>query len=724
MGTLRIALLGPPEVEHGGYPLTFSERKALALLTYLAAEAGMHERQWLARLLWSESDMAHGRTALRITLHHLRHILEEDTSHEHEVPLLITRHALGLNPTSDVDLDLHALETAWSLVSALSAPDAVQGEVRRTLIAQLQHAADMYRGGFLQDFSLRDTLDFDNWVCMQQGYWYQRIEQVFDWLSQLLGAQGELERASAIVERWRSFDPLNEDLSLRLMQFQFATGNRVAALKTYQTYQDILMRELSAKPSPKLVALADMLRNLSPPPDKYSHAQLPRSHALPIRSFLSVPFVGRGAEMSRLMTLYELSVGRRPQVVLLDGEVGIGKSRLAATFLDWARTQGARVLAGKAIKSYQRLAYQPLLDPLRVWLEQELDLHQLLSTTWLVELSRLLPELRERYPDLPPPTFNEPFDSSRIFESLARLSQAVAVQAPLLIFADDIQWTDTTTLDLFQYLAHYWTEHSTSAMLLLSRSTETWEMEQEMSEWLASMRKTTSLTRLELGPLSEKDTLAIARSLSKADGAQPLFQAEHARFQSSSRYAQISGKSLCTERFAAWLFAETQGQPFYLHSLLQMLLESGGLVPRLISNGSWVFEPQCSILATTAPGSMLPPDVREMIQRRLARLSPSAHNLLKAGAALDHNFTFEQLCQVAQFTPQDGLAALDEALHGLLLHESIHHREGRRLVSYHFAHNKIREVVYTTSGDAHRRIFHLTEREGTSALCPYYVNAL
>jgi len=108
---------------------------------------------------------------------------------------------------------------------------------------------------------------------------------------------------------------------------------------------------------------------------------------------------------------------------------------------------------------------------------------------------------------------------------------------------------------------------------------------------------------------------------------------------------------------------------------------------------------------------MLPSDVREMIQRRPARLSSPARDLLAAGAVLGHDFTFEELCQVAKLSPQDGLVALDEALQGLLLRESSHRREGRRGVSYHFADDKIREVVYAAAGDARRRVFH------SQALC-------
>src|SRR6266849_3265521 len=576
MSILQIALLGSPEVHHLNRRLTFCERKVLALLAYLAAEGGMHERQKLTRLLWPESDMAHGRTALRITLLHLRHLLEEDATPERESHLLITHDTLGLDLTSDVELDLHALETAWKLVRVLPAPEAVQGEVRRTLIARLQHAAALYRGGFLQDFTLRDTIDFDNWVCMQQGYWYQRIEQVFDWLSRLQSAEGALEQAIETVERWRCFDPLNEDISLRLMQLQFATGNRIGALKTYETCVEVLMTELSAKPSPKLVALAEVLRNASPPRGAHSGAGRRTSTERPL---LDVPFVGRGAEFSRLMTLYEQASNGQAQVVLLEGEAGIGKTRLAASFLDWVRTQGADVLEGRTFQTSQCLSYQPLLKALRARLEQEHDLRELLSDPWLAELSGLLPDLRERYPDLPPPTIDGAFASSRLFEALARLSHALASQAPLLMFADDMQWTDGATLDVFQYLARYWTEHKTTALLLLSKRTETREMEPEMSEWLASLSSTISLTRLELGPLSAQDTRQIVRELTDTDGAQPALPGEHARFQPSAQPVQIPGSSLSPERFGAWLFAETKGQPFYLKALLQTLLERGILVP-------------------------------------------------------------------------------------------------------------------------------------------------
>jgi hypothetical protein len=134
--------------------------------------------------------------------------------------------------------------------------------------------------------------------------------------------------------------------------------------------------------------------------------------------------------------------------------------------------------------------------------------------------------------------------------------------------------------------------------------------EPEMSEWLASLRNIISLTRLELGPLSAQDTLQIAHELADTGGVQSSLPVEHACFQPSPRHIQAPGSSSSHAPKRSWLFAETNGQPFYLFALLQELLERGILVPRLIEGSSWVFEPQPSILEATPPDSLLPSDVR------------------------------------------------------------------------------------------------------------------
>jgi DNA-binding SARP family transcriptional activator len=706
----------------------FPDRKVLALLAYCASEGGVHERQRLSRLLWPESDAAHGRTALRITLLHLRRILGEDAVSEGEAHLHITHNALGLDMGSGIDLDLNTLQAAWNLAHIQATYESVGGEIRRTLIARLQTAAALYRNGFLEDFTLRDTLDFDTWVSTQRWYWYQRIEQVFDWLARLQSAEGMLEQAIGTVERWLSFDPLNEDISLRLMQLQFAAGNRVAALKTYENYQDILWTELSAKPSSQMIDQAEFIRKAI-----VSRGKVIREpsgvHSSSVQALLAIPFVGRATQLNRLMSLYEKAAGGQVQVVVIEGEAGIGKSRLAATFIDWARAQGTGVIEGKACKSYQRLAYQPLLDPLRLRLKEERDLRQLLSDPWLVELSRLLPELRERYPDLPSPSVDEAFDSARFFEALARLGEVYAARAPLLIFIDDLQWTDQSTLDLFQYLGRQWAERSVPIMLLLSRRVETRSRDPWLIEWLAYLRRVVHMTLLELGPLSVNDILLITRSVSGEDGESQVEHAEHPASGSSSPATRSRVADTGIEHFGRWLFAETKGQPFFVRATLEALLVRGQLTARLIEGKGWVFEPQSSIIDVSSPGTLLPSDIREMIQLRLARLSPAARELLAAGAVLEHDFTFEELCQVAHLTAQDGLFALDEAIENLLLQESHYGGGPAQAVPYMFAHDKIREVAYSEAGVARRRIFHgralqsLEQKGASSAILAYHALA-
>ena len=89
-----------------------------------------------------------------------------------------------------------------------------------------------------------------------------------------------------------------------------------------------------------------------------------------------------------------------------------------------------------------RLPYQPLVEVLRDRLERENAPEDLLSDVWLAELSRLLPELRERYPDLPEATFDETTARSRLFEAISRLGQALAEPVPLVLFVDDVQWAE------------------------------------------------------------------------------------------------------------------------------------------------------------------------------------------------------------------------------------------------------------------------------------------
>ncbi len=685
MGDLYLTLLGPPEVRHADQLLLFSTRKELALLIYLAVEGRLHARKTLSEQFWPEGDARHGRAALRITLLHLRHLLFEGEGVDAVPHLLIQRDTLGLDLTSALELDLHILHEAWTSARAsthtsLTMPE----EAHRSLLAQLKRAISLPRGEFLEGFSLRDAPAFDDWVRFQREYWHLRTSEVFDRLSQLQFEAGELEAALETVSRWLVLAPLHEDAYRRLMRLHFAAGDRAAALHAYDTCRALLATGMQTEPTPETVALASRMRAVAPPRRKEAPT---RAAALSPAMLLDGPLLGRTAELSTLIKLYHVAQRGQTQVVLLEGEVGIGKTRLATEFLAWAETEGADVLQGHAFETGGQLPYRPVIEALRPRIERENAPDDLLSDTWLAELSRLLPELCDRYPDLPAPTGEKSVARTRLFEAVARLGQALAARTPLVLFIDDVQWADATSLDVLHYLARRWAESETPALLLLTLRVGEREMLAGLAEWRTGMERALPLTRLPLGPLTSEDILRLLQTLGGAGG------------KDGRRAADL-------ERFGQWLFAETEGQPFYLMETLKFLIERGVLASHPNEDGGWTIDFTAAMEHETVVRGFFPPSVSEVIVARLDRLTPNTFALLVAGAVLDQGITFAHLCQVADLTEQDGLPALDEALHSHLLQES--EREGGRVADgrYVFAHTKIRAVVYAEAGEARRSIFH------------------
>jgi predicted ATPase len=396
---------------------------------------------------------------------------------------------------------------------------------------------------------------------------------------------------------------------------------------------------------------------------------------------LKTPLLGRTAELSTLIKVYHTARRGQTQVVLLEGELGIGKTRLATEFLAWAETEGADVLEGQAFETGGHLPYQPVIEALRPRIERENAPDDLFSDLWLAELARLLPELRDRYPDLPAPAGEKSVARNRLFEAVARLGQALAARAPLVWFIDDVQWADAASLDVLQYLARRFARSETPALLLL-----TLRMEERatLAGWRADMERAAPLLHVPLGPLTAEDVLRLLEALGGTDGR-----------QAPNR-----------ERFGQWLFAETEGQPFYLIETLKVLLERGILASHPNAEGGGSIDLTAALEHEEGVRGFFPPSVREVIVARLDRLTPTAFALLVAGAVLGHASPFERLCRVSDLAEQEGLLALDELLHSHLLQAA--EREGERLSEggYVFAHAKIRGIVYSEAGEARRSIFH------------------
>jgi predicted ATPase len=557
-------------------------------------------------------------------------------------------------------------------------------EAHRILLARLQRAISLPRGEFLEGFSLRDAPAFDDWLRFQREYWHLRMNEVFDCLSQMQFEAGELEAAIATVDRWLVLSPLYEDAYRRLMRLHFAIGDRAAALHAYDTCRAKLATGMQTEPDPETVALVNHMRAVAPPRRKAAPTP---AHALSLAMFLEGPLLGRTTELSTLIKIYHAIQYGQTQVVLLEGEGGIGKTRLATEFLAQAEVEGADVLRGQAFETGGHLPYQPVIEALRPRIERENAPDDLLSDLWLAELSRLLPELCDRYPDLPDPAGDKSVARNRLFEAVARLGQALAARAPLVLFIDDVQWADAASLDVLHYLARRFAESKTPALLLLTLRVGESAMPPELARWRTDIERAVPLTHLQPCPLTAEDILHLLQAF-------------------GGKGSKDGGRSADLERFGQWLFTETEGQPFYLMETLKVLLERGALASRPNEEGGWTIDFTAAMEHEMVVHGFFPPSVREVICARLDRLSPNAFALLVAGAVLGQGITFKHLCQVADLAEYDGLSALDEALHSHLLHESEQTNGRMTDRRYVFTHAKIRAVVYAEASEARRSIFH------------------
>jgi DNA-binding SARP family transcriptional activator len=698
---LRILTLGVPEIRLGGNLVTFPTRKTLALLIYLALESGLQPREHLATLLWPESNTERSYASLRNTLGHLQTALQQRSGEGQTSYLYVTHTALGLNPEANIDLDLKIVERAYALARADRASRVLlEGSAS---LPTLQLAVDSHHGDFLVGFSLGDAPGFDDWAALQREVWRRRLGLVMDRLSEIQFASGEFADAAETASHWISLDVLNEVAYRRKMRAHFAAGDRGQALGTFAACSTILATELGVEPEPDTTALAERIRTHARPTPAHIHRSAPRLPRPDTSvAFLESLFVGRTSERLILEKSYNrAATANQAQIVVLRGEAGIGKTRLAREFLTWARAQGADLLQCSAFESSSHLPFQALAEAFRLQLEGENLPADLLDDVWWSPLSELLPELHQHYPSLPlaPMARHGPeagVGQARLFEPLVQLTLAMAKRAPLVLFMDDLQWADGATLDFLLYAIRRWRDSAARILLLVSLRSEALQPVTQppqaggptgLIEWLTRIEHELAVNHLDLKPLGESETMQMVLSILVPRDAD----------------------------FARWLYAETHGQPFYLMETLKDLLERRVLHPKRRAEGQWTFAVDAD--HNLGQAVRVPSTVHAVIRSRLNRLSPNAFSFLASAAILEQHITFDRLIAISNVTEDLALPALDELISGRLLLEAVHPGLDS---AYAFANDMLRDVVYTEAGDARRRLFHrraleILEAEGESA---------
>ncbi|HRW50167.1 MAG TPA: AAA family ATPase, partial [Caldilinea sp.] len=248
MAALEIALLGAPTVTQSGKPVSINRNKSMALLAYLALADGPLRRDSLATLLWPDLDQAHARANLRRELAYLRDVLSEAW-------FTADRETLALEALAEVSVDVTAFRSHVAALQAMDwAEETTPGEQS---ILRMAEAIALYRGDFLDGFSLRDAPAFDDWQYYTGEELRRKLAWVLDLSLHVQRQAGNLATAQELALRRLAIDPLDEAIHAQLIDLYLSAGNRSAALRQYNRCVSMLERELGVPPSSVLLALGE-----------------------------------------------------------------------------------------------------------------------------------------------------------------------------------------------------------------------------------------------------------------------------------------------------------------------------------------------------------------------------------------------------------------------------------------------------------------------------------
>ncbi|MFN8487601.1 MAG: BREX system ATP-binding domain-containing protein [Caldilineaceae bacterium] len=630
MTTLRIQLLGGFQLLYADQPVEGLQQARLqSLLAYLLFQRhAAQPRQHLAFLLWPDSSEAQALTNLRKQLLFLRRMLP-DPDHFLRVDAKIVQ----WNPAARFTLDVAEFEETLTRAASL---------VGEAAIAVLQSTRPLYRGELLPSC-------YDDWITPKRAELHTKFSQTLERLLLLQEDRRDYPAAIEVGQQLLRHDPLQETTYRRLMRLHARNGDRATALNVYHACVTILQRELAVEPNADTQAAYERLLQQETP-------GILRQQPL---ALAQSPFVGRQVEWEKLQEIWRGVARGHARFVLIAGEAGIGKTRLAEELLDWAAQQGIVTAHARAYAAEGRLAYAPVIE----WLRTPALKTQLmqLEMTWLTELARLLPELLTERPGLPAPgAITESWQRHRLFEALTRA--LLIRKQPLLLVLDDLQWCDQETLEWIHFLLRY----DPQAALLVVGTARPEEIgpRHPLATLRLGLRTNQQMTELRLVALSAADTTRLAE--------------------------QMVGGKLAPD-LAIHLYQDTEGNPLFIVEIVHAELNH-----KIEEQATNTDEPTPLLHFSL---NALPSKVQTVIESRLTQLSALARKLAELAATSGRAFTFDVLAHACDCPEDEMVNGLDE-----LCQRHIVREQGGN--AYDFSHDKIREVVYAQISTARRRLFH------------------
>ncbi|PYM92439.1 MAG: hypothetical protein DME04_15475 [Candidatus Rokuibacteriota bacterium] len=525
----------------------------------------------------------------------------------------------------------------------------------------LARAAELYRGDLLAGLGVDET-PFEEWLLGER----ERLRELaLEGLAKLLAQQrkdGMLEPAVQTALRLLMLDPLQEPVHRTLMRLYAQLERRGAALRQYQQCVSVMQRELGVEPQAETKALYQEILRERPRrarPDSATErgelSQVVEHGALGATA--ETELIGRTADVEQLCRTLDAAIAGAGRVVAVLGEGGIGKSRLVSELGGVAAGRGMTVLLGRSYESEQILPFGPWVDAMRAGrIAADAELLARLGPTLRPELARLLPEIGDA-----PAAGSGATDARLVFESVAQLITQLAERRPVLVVLEDLHWADETSARLLAFAGR---RLAGSRVVLIATAREEEMVDAPaLRRAIDDLQREDRVTTLALRPLSRPDTLALVRAFARLGDEAEL------------------------ERVGERAWAASEGNPFVAVETV-----------RAHADNAWVAH---------EGGLALSERVREIVGRRLERLSERGQSLAAVAAVIGREFEFTLLQRAAGLEGEEAAAGVEE-----LVRRGVLQGVGER---FDFIHDRIREVVSGRLLSPRRKLLHLRVAEALEA---------
>ncbi|GAB4503640.1 MAG: AAA family ATPase [Anaerolineales bacterium] len=634
---LKFHLFGHLIVEQDGQSLPLpASTQARDLLAYLALfHDRRHNRSALVGTFWPDLAEERARRALSQALWQIRQCF----------PNLLEASAESISIAACLPLWVDAEAFEQLARSALgSAP--LDPSAQRSL----EQALELYRADFLEG-------DYRDWALLERERLRELYWQTLERLSQMEKAAGRFAKALELAQRLSRADPLNESAHREVMRLHQLLEQPEAALRQFDLCRQTLRQELNVEPEAETLALAEEIVR------RAERRQPPQETLVP------APLVGREAERAALLRFVEGVFSKLGGLVLLEGEAGVGKTRLLQELAREAEWRGAQVLWGHAREARGLKPYAPLVEAVQAGLSplRVSQIQQVVENVWL----RVVFPLLSPHPALPAletaPPLAPAQEKARLVEAITHLLEGWAGIVPLVVILEDLHWADGDTLDLLPALARRLGPFG--ILMLGSYRGEEGRADPQVWEALQAVSRANLLERRVLPRLDEAATgELIRRSLGLASPA-PLFEVR--------------------------IHRETDGNPLFILETLRALQDEGLLKRETGGGWSTPWDETTSDYAEMP----LPPLVERVITRRLERLPLPLRQALSLAAVLGRQVEYPLLCECSDLHPDALLGALGDLVQGHFLIETPQ--------AYRFSHDKVRQVAYNEIPGDERTRLHL-----------------